>query len=478
MELQDYLRIFRKQWGLIVAVALLGLLLAAGFSLLQEPRYEATSRLYVAASSTDTVSEALQGNTFVQSQLDTYAAAASEPIVLGPVVSQLGTDESVASLASAVRASRPTGTLFIDIAASRESAEDAVELANAVTAEFMRVIPEMNQVLPQNDPPVRVSVVREAALPSSPVSPDIPLNLAFGGLVGLALGIAIAVLREVLDTRVRNERDMQTISDSPIIGGIAFDPETSKHPLIVHESPRSPRAESFRTLRTNLQFLDLDSSARAFVVTSSIPGEGKSTTSANLAIALADSGARVVVIEGDLRRPKLSQYMGIEGAVGLTDVLIGRAELSDVLQRWGRGQLFVLPAGTIPPNPSELLGSQAMAKLLRKLENDFDVVLIDAPPLLPVTDGALVSKLTRGALLVVAAGRTHKGEVEAAIQALESVGATLAGVVMTMLPTKGPDRYGGRYGYTAYGYDVELPTPIDIAPRGPKAANEVGLDIR
>jgi succinoglycan biosynthesis transport protein ExoP len=207
--------------------------------------------------------------------------------------------------------------------------------------------------------------------------------------------------------------------------------------------------------------LEVESGGRSFVITSSIPSEGKTTTSANLAIALADSGAQVVIIDGDLRRPKLASYMGLEGAVGLTDVLISRTELADALQPWGRGNLVVLPAGTVPPNPSELLGSRAMASLIQTLEAEFDVVLIDLPPLLPVTDAALVSKLTRGALVVVAAGRTHKGELAGAIATLENVGANVAGVILTMLPTKGPDAYGyGRYGYGQYGYASDAEAPM------------------
>jgi succinoglycan biosynthesis transport protein ExoP len=137
-------------------------------------------------------------------------------------------------------------------------------------------------------------------------------------------------------------------------------------------------------------------------------------------------------------------------------VLISRATLADTLQSWGRGNLMVLPAGAVPPNPSELLGSRGMAAVLQTLESDFDVVIIDLPPLLPVTDAALVSKLTRGALLVVAAGRTHKGELAGAVAALENVGASVAGVIMTMLPSKGPDAYGyGGYGYGGYEYRSE-----------------------
>nr|BFF16221.1 hypothetical protein GCM10025699_75240 [Microbacterium flavescens] len=174
------------------------------------------------------------------------------------------------------------------------------------------------------------------------------MNIALGFIVGLALGVGAAVLRSTLDTRIHGSHDVELVTDAPILGGISYDPGAKKQPLIVHADPRSPRAESFRSLRTNLQFVNLESTSRCFVMTSSLPGEGKTTTTSNLAIALAETGATVAVIDGDLRLPRLANTMGLEGAVGLTDVLIGRADLQDVLQPWGRGTLYVLPAGRIP----------------------------------------------------------------------------------------------------------------------------------
>jgi capsular exopolysaccharide synthesis family protein len=265
-------------------------------------------------------------------------------------------------------------------------------------------------------------------------------------------------LREALDTKVRSERDVEAITEATILGGIAYDARTPDNPLVVRDDPRSPRAESFRTLRTNLQFLSIGSETRSFVLTSSIPGEGKSTTAANLAMVIALSGQRVVIVDADLRKPKLAEYLGLEGGAGLTDVLIGRADVADVLQRWGETNLYVLPAGKIPPNPSELLGSTAMINLISFLERSFDLVLFDAPPLLPVTDAAILAKNTSGAVLMVAAGRVHKNQLRGATVALANVGARVAGLVMTMLPTKGPDSYGyGRYGYGyGYGYGDEI----------------------
>jgi capsular exopolysaccharide synthesis family protein len=297
--------------------------------------------------------------------------------------------------------------------------------------------------------------VKQADVPSVPVSPNVPVNVALGLLVGLALGIGIAVLRETLDNRVRTELDVEKISDKPVVGGIAYDAKAAERPLIVQVDPRSPRAESFRTLRTNLQFLDIGSGARTFVMTSSMQSEGKSTTVANLAIALDSAGFRVILIDADLRRPRVAEYMDVEGNAGLTDVLIGRADLEDVAHPWGRGKLVVLPAGPIPPNPSELLGSRAMQDLIERLEQQFDYVLFDAPPLLPVTDAAILAKKASGAIIAVASGQTHKGQLAAAIASLENVGAPISGFVITKMPVKGPGAYGyGRYGY-GYGYGLD-----------------------
>jgi capsular exopolysaccharide synthesis family protein len=459
MELRDYLRILRKRWIVIVLLSLVGLAAAAAASLLSQPTYRASSLVYVAVSSSGEVTELAQGSSFAQNQVKTFAETVSQPIVLEPVLEELGLTETAMELGKSVSASAPLDTSNIEIAVERNSAREAADLANAVTASFQQVVAEITQPTTGDPSPITVSVLRPATTPEEPASPNTRLNLALGLLVGIALGFGLAVLREVLDTRIRSVRDVEAITDTPVIGGISFDPDAAKRPLIVQADPRSPRAESFRTLRTNLQFLDIEHGPRTFVVTSSMQAEGKSTTAANLAIALADTGANVVLIDADLRRPKVAEYMGLEGAVGLSDTLIGRITLLDAVQPWGRGNLCVLPAGSTPPNPSELLGSQAMDTLLHSLEATFDAVIIDAPPLLPVTDGALLAKRTRGALLVVAAGQTHKGELTAAVAALNTVGAHIAGIVMTMLPTKGPDAYGyGGYGYgnTGYGY-VQAP---------------------
>ncbi|MCU1438789.1 MAG: chromosome partitioning protein [Naasia sp.] len=407
----------------------------------------------VQTSETSTTGDLAQGTSFAQQKVRSYVDVVTSPRVLTPVLDELGLDMTPAGLAALVEASSPLNTVLIDIVVENEDPALAAELANAVGESFSSVVVNDLESPTGGGPSlVKMETIAPAVAAAAPVFPNIPLNLALGLLVGLALGVGAAVLRSVLDTRIHGPHDVEAIAGHPIIGGISLDPGAKKRPLIVHVDPRNPRAESFRALRTNLQFVNIEGGPRSIVVTSSLPGEGKSTTTANLAIAMAETGAKVAIIDGDLRLPRLADYMGLEGAVGLTDVLIGRVQLADVLQRWGKGFLFVLPAGRVPPNPSELLGSAAMVRVLKQLTDQFDYVLIDAPPLLPVTDAAVLSKFTGGALVITAAGRTKKGELAAALRSLEQLGSRVLGVVMTMLPTKGPDSYGyGNYYGKYYG---------------------------
>ncbi|MGO3085805.1 CpsD/CapB family tyrosine-protein kinase, partial [Ancrocorticia populi] len=209
--------------------------------------------------------------------------------------------------------------------------------------------------------------------------------------------------------------------------------------------------ESYRALRTNLRYLDVENNQKSIVVTSAGPGGGKSTTAVNLAIVMADAGSRVVLIDADLRKPKVAMMLGIEGSVGLSDLLIGRVNFEDALQQWGRKQLFVLPSGRIPPNPSELLGSSAMEKTLEALSAHFDYIIIDSPPTLVVTDAAILSTRTGGAVVVSAAGKTRKDELADAFDTLENVDGRVLGVIATMVPTKGPNSYNyGAYSYKSY----------------------------
>ncbi|MGB0114947.1 MAG: CpsD/CapB family tyrosine-protein kinase, partial [Ilumatobacteraceae bacterium] len=207
-------------------------------------------------------------------------------------------------------------------------------------------------------------------------------------------------------------------------------------------------------LRTNLQFVGVDSAESVFTVTSCLPGEGKSTIAANLAIALAHAGQSVVLVDADLRRPRLDQLFDLSRSPGLTTALVGAADLAQAVRETSIPGLNILTTGKLPPNPSELLQTNAMADLVDTLKGQYDVVLFDAPPLLPVADAAVLATHSDGAILLVRHGRTTTEQVRTAVGRLDAVGGTLLGAVLTMIPARGISRYG--YGY-AYGEGPRRP---------------------
>jgi capsular exopolysaccharide synthesis family protein len=471
VELSDYLRILRRNWLLITTCALLGLLVGAIASFAVRPTYTAQTKLFVAIQSSGSVQELQQGNTFTQARVQSYVETATEPIVLQPVVDALGLDLTPKQLAGKVTATADLNTVIITIAAEDTSPVQAAAIAQATADSLVRSIDNLESTDEGVTSPVNTEIITPATAPSDPSAPNTRLNLALGLLVGLALGVGAAVLRTTLDTRVRGESDLRRISEAPVLGGITFDPDAAKKPLLTQVAGQSPRAESFRQIRTNLQFAHVSHKSKAVLVTSSLPGEGKSTTASNLAIAIAQGGQSVVLVDADLRRPRVDEYLGLERNAGLTTALIGRADVEDLLQPWGEDELYVLTAGQIPPNPSELLGSDAMKELITHLETKFDAVIIDAPPLLPVTDAAVLAQQVGGVVLVIGSSKVKLPDLQKSLGNLEMVNADLLGVVINLLPSKGPDAYS----YTYYSYDSvkepELHAGTGSSQNDPQATN-------
>ena len=447
MELRDYLEILRRRWTSVVIVALAVLGATSAYTWLAAEKYTATTRLFFAVQGTESASDLAQGSTFAEKQMTSYAEVATAPLVLDPVVRELGLATDATTLADSVTASVPPETVILEISVTDPDPRRAAGIANAVGIEVAEVAAELSPERADGSQAVQATTLAPALVPTEPSSPQVLRNLALGLLLGVVLGLGVALLRHVLDTKVRTESDIQAVTGAPILGSIAFDDKVPAHPVIVRDDPLSAPAEAVRRLRTNLQFIDTADHARSIVISSSVPEEGKTTTAINLADALAEAGSRVVLVDADLRRPSVAGYLGLEGGVGLTTILIGRAELDDVLQPWQAIGLDVLPSGQIPPNPSELLGSPSMEKLLRELTERYDIVLLDSAPLLPVTDAAVLTKLAGGALLIAGADRIHRPQLEQAIASLETAGAHLHGVVLNKIARQETSSYAYAYGY-------------------------------
>ena len=460
MTLRDYAQLLRRRWLLVALVTLICGGAATALSLSQTPEYASSVSLFVSASQSPTdVGSIIATEQLTQERVSSYADLASSRNLAATVVQQLGLDESPTSLSSRISASVPTNTVVINITVTDPSQARVPAIANAVGEQLSRTVERLESPLSGQSSPIKVSVSQSATIPTSPATPKTSRNVAFGLIVGLVLGAGLAILLEVLDTRIK---DLDTLRDrmglTPL-GLMPFERKARSRPLVVRDAPRSARAEAFRQLRTNLQFLAVERPPRSILLTSTLPAEGKSTTAGNLAIALAQAGEPVTIVDADFRHPQLSEYLGTREGVGLSDVLIGRATLEEALQPWGEdGVLNVLSSGTPPPNPSELLGSSAMLRVVAEL-CERGTLIIDSPPVLLFTDATVLAKVTDTTLLVVRANSTRVDKLERALQALRTVDARLAGVVLNMVKTSHSDV--DDYGY--YGAD-RIPEATSAAP--------------
>ncbi|WP_406472429.1 polysaccharide biosynthesis tyrosine autokinase [Streptomyces sp. NBC_01615] len=475
MDLHGFLKALARRWPTVVVCLVLAIGAALAATGLSTPVYEARTQLFVATLTSEDTAQLNQGQSFSQARVQSYASIVTTRQVTAPVVKKLGLRTTPEELASRITAVAPLNTVLIDITVKDTVPERAARIANAVAQRFSAVVERLEtpkrtvQRSGKNHAddappvsPVSLGVTQEAVAPTGPVSPRPLLNLAAGVLGGLLLGAGIVVLRETLDTTFKTSEALGEFTAVPGLGTIPFDKTAPRQPLVNAEG-HSKRAEAFRKLRTNLRFSQVDDPPRIIVVTSSVPGEGKTNTAANLALSLAEAGLSTCLVDADLRRPCVAPAFGLVQDAGLTTVLIGQARIKDVMQQAGGG-LSVLASGAVPPNPTELLASARMEEVLRELADTYEVVIVDTAPLLPVADTVGLASLAQGALLVVRAAKTSREQVRTAAESLDRVGVRVLSTVFNMAPVPRGDRYGT---YGSYG---ELPAPRVSDPRKEAAA--------
>ena len=440
MRFSDYVAIARAHWLGLASFVTVGILVAALAGLLATPTYTARAELVVVAD-TGSTNDLAQGSDYTQKQVRTYSELATRPIVVEPAIEQLGLDVTPGVVARQLSVTSLLGTNVISITATDPSPQGAANLANAIaknlTAAVSGLVPEQEN----GEKTVRLESIRSAVPPAAPSSPNVPLWIILGAIGGLAAGACALALRETLDTKVRDAGSLERLTGAPLIGSISLDRRAGS-PLLGPGTSATQRAEEYRQLRTNISFLAAGADRRLFVVTSSVPGEGKSTTAANLASTLAAAGHRVCLVEADLRRPTLGVMLGLEGAVGLSTVLIGRATIADIVQPYGPDGLDVVLAGRRPPNPSELLSSPRMAAVLDQLAQEYEFTILDCPPLLPVTDALLVAHTCGGAVLVTGMGIARRPDVARAVTALSAAHVPVIGAVANRVRGTSSSRYG------------------------------------
>ena len=444
MQLRDFLVVLRARWKIVLAGIVVVLAATTAVTLTQTPIYTSEARFFLQAVDQSKGDENLGTYIVTVEDLNTYVAVLSSPAVLDPLRERLdlppGTPVDVSAAVSEEAS-------ILTVTARSDDPQLAADIANAVGPQLADVADQFSVLLAAAQAEIEATTISPAGPSATPTSPDLERNLALGGLAGLMLGVGLAFVRHTLDTKVRAEADLKSLSPSPLLALLPIDRD--KEPGITLErNPYGGYAEAIRRLRTNLMFVDVTTGRHSFAVTSAVPGEGKTTTAVNLAVAMATAGGRILLVDADLRNPSVARRMDLDGAVGLTTVLLGKADLEDVVQRWGDTDLYVLAAGQIPPNPSELLGSEPMQDLFSKMTQEYDFVLVDSPPVVPVIDAVLIDKLTGGTLMVVASNRTKKRDLVSALKSLETVGGAVSGFALNMVAAG--DVESTRYGYYRY----------------------------
>lgn len=494
LDLRRYLRALRRRKYLILAVVTSLVTSALVLSFLQPTLYQGQAKVVVEPPGFDVVLDpgaaASQDPTLT---IDTEIEIIESPPLRAAVTETLGP-------VLEVHAARVNETLIIEIKGESDEAARAAEVTNVYTSTYLalrrqqaaaelltaaeQVQTKIDELQPELDalaldPPapedanagrpavlseqqarleerleeleVRaaltsggVELVNEASLPSSPNQPKPVRNGILALVAGLIVGLSLACLREYLDDAVQTREDLaRTVVDVPVLGVIpaqAGRRSTGGAPgLVASSEPESPAAEAYRALRTSVQLLGVERPLRTLQITSPALGEGKTTTVANLAVVLAGFGQRVVVVDCDLRRPTLHGLFGLSNRRGFTSVLAGDAELADALQPVpDHPHLMLLASGAVPPNPSEILGSTATSSLLFELQTGFDVVLVDSPPVLPITDSTLLAAWVDATMLVASAGRTSRRQLDTSVELLRRADAPLAGTVLNAaLPEPG-----------------------------------------
>ncbi|NMO90337.1 polysaccharide biosynthesis tyrosine autokinase [Actinomycetospora sp. TBRC 11914] len=433
MTIQDYLRVLRERWRLILAVTAVVVLATGVAWAIRGPEYTATSTLYVSSQVADDPSSAFEGAQLSQQRVSSYIELATSRRVLDDVIQRLHLDTSPEQLAKKVSASNSLSSVVIQVKVIDSSPAQAARIANTLDTVFVGLVDEIERpIQPNARQAVTVRVVQPADVPVVASSTGMLTILGLALLGGLVVGIACGLVRDKLDTRIKSTNQLSVLAGAPNLGATLWDPSVVDHPLfVIAEGSRS--GEYVRQLRTNLQYIDVDRSPKTFMFSSPMPAEGKTTTVANLGLAMAMGGLRVLLVESDLRRPRLTSIFGLENAAGLTSVISGRATLDHVIQA-ARPNLDLLSSGPIPPNPSELLASQNMASVIRELSGRYDQILFDAPPLLAVSDASALAPLTDGVVVIARSNKTTRDQLSAAVENLRASGAPILGTILTAVP--------------------------------------------
>ncbi|BBH71439.1 chromosome partitioning protein [Actinoplanes sp. OR16] len=446
MGLRDYLGVAKRHWWLLAVWVLVALAGAMVVNLRTTPVYAARVTFFFTAPMA-AAAELYPASMFSSSRLATYAELLTSDEISAPLAALPEVNLTAAEMADRISSETIADTVLMEVTVEDPSRKRALFVAEKLSVMFKDAVEKLEWQETADTSAIKVEVVDGPELEPDPVEPQPLNNVALAMMGGLIVGVGSAVLREIADSTVRSADTLRTLASAPVLARIPLDGRVPARAGPFVSASDSPRTEALRQVRTLLQSAASETSLKTLAVTSAVPGEGRSATTCSLALLFAETGQRVLVVDAELRRPRLARFLGRETATGLSTVLSGGATVEQVIQPWGAG-LWLLAGGQSPPNPSELLSSPRMTEVVDEVRRRFDVVIFDCPPLLPVTDGEVLAARADGTVLVVRYAKTTGAEVTGAVRALNGVNATLLGCVLNMVPLKGPDAFPSFDQYT------------------------------
>ena len=403
------------------------------------PKYTATAEVFATyagqSGETQTTNDMSSGANYLNTQIKTYPELAKTEAVLQPVIKDLGLDMTTTGLADVVTATNPT-----NISAEVGDPQQAADIANSVAKNLADQISSgLYNNSSSSGSPIKLTVVQKAQTPTGQSSPNIPLYLAVGLILGIIVGIGVALLKDILNTKVDSTDDVRELTHASSLGTVPQATILDDSRPVVVAQPAGSEAEEFRRIRTNLSFLTTTATqghGRLLVITSTDPSEGKTTVSSNVAAALAEGGKSVLFIDADLRHPSVAHKLGIEGHVGLSHVLSRQASPADVIQKYWKPNLHIMPAGKRPTNASILLNSDLMKEMVEQALTQYDYVIIDTAPLSVASDATVFGRMAGGLVLVTGKGVVEKKELENTATALQAAEVPILGFIFNFADPK------------------------------------------
>lgn len=453
LTISGLLAILRKHWITIVVTFAVVVGAVCALTAIAPVKYSTTTQLFAtyndASGDQSNVNEQNSGSSYIMSQIKSYPTLTTTQSVLQPVIEELHLDTSTSALAGMINVTNPTNTAFVNISVTGNDPTQTTEIANAIARSLSNVV-EKSLYATGSRSAVKLSIVQPAVRPTSPSSPNWKFNILVSVVGGLVFGVLMALLKDLLSKKIEDDDEIGEYLDAPIVGRIPEDGLLDETSPVVISQPGSPIAEDFRRIRTNLSFIaPVDGrNCRLIVITSTGASEGKTTTSVNIATTLAENGAKVLLIDADLRHPSVAKKIDIDGSAGLTHVLSGQASVKDVVQRYWKSNLHIMPAGPKPPNASTLLNSPVMVELLNNAMQQYDYVIIDTAPMVVANDAIIFVRRGGSLIMVCRRDRTLKHDLREINEELATLDLSVTGVIFNCArDNKKASGYGNYYYY-------------------------------